>query len=62
MRSANVGMSVVGRLSTQKKPMSYRHLMAKLLPAPLMPVMTTKAMLSAIGLRGQRRLGASRRW
>src|SRR4029453_14008155 len=34
-------MSVVGRLSTQKKPMSSKHLMAKLLPAPLSPVMTT---------------------
>src|SRR5262245_47320158 len=42
-RSANVGMSVVSRLSTQKNPMSSKHLMAKLLPAPLMPVMTTKA-------------------
>src|SRR5439155_664313 len=41
IRSANVGMSVVGRLSTQKNPMSSKHLIAKLLPAPLSPVMTT---------------------
>src|SRR5213594_193767 len=41
IRSAKVGMSVVGRLSTQKNPMSSKHLIAKLLPAPLSPVMTT---------------------
>jgi len=28
IRSAKVGMSVVGRLSTQKNPMSSKHLIA----------------------------------
>src|SRR5438093_10736251 len=46
-RSAKVGISVVGRLSTQKKPMSSKHLIAWLLPAPLRPVMTTKVIGSA---------------
>src|SRR5262245_58533041 len=47
MRSAKVGMSVVGRLSTQKNPMSSKHLIAWLFPAPLSPVMMTKETESA---------------
>src|SRR5690242_4370531 len=47
-RSAKVGMSVVGRLSTQKNPMSSKHLIAYDLPAPLRPVMTTKEIGVAI--------------
>src|SRR5262249_45010020 len=52
-------MSVVGRLSTQKKPMSSKHLIAYDLPAPLRPVMTTKeigvAMAGAAGAATFRR-------
>src|SRR5215813_6381549 len=55
-------MSVVGRLSTQKKPMSSKHLIAYDLPAPLRPVMTTKeigvAMAGAEGSATFRRQGA----
>ncbi len=57
-RSAKVGMSVVGRLSTQKKPMSSKHLIAWLFPAPLSPVMMTNETESA---KGQCLRGISRR-
>src|SRR5213593_3281761 len=56
IRSAKVGMSVVGRLSTQKNPMSSKHLIAKLLPAPLSPVMTTNDRGAGIALGSGRGL------
>src|SRR3989442_5494901 len=59
IRSAKVGMSVVGRLSTQKNPMSSKHLIAKLLPAPLSPVMTTNDRGAGIALGSGR--GRARR-
>src|SRR3990172_12170138 len=40
---AKVGINVVGRLSMQKNPMSSRHLIAWLLPAPDIPVMITNS-------------------
>src|SRR3989442_8439855 len=64
IRSAKVGMSVVGRLSTQKNPMSSKHLIAKLLPAPLSPVMTTNDTGAGIALgsgRGRARRAAGSR-
>src|SRR2546422_465672 len=64
IRSAKVGMSVVGRLSTQKNPMSSKHLIAKLLPAPLSPVMTTNDRGAGIALgsgRGRARRAAGSR-
>src|SRR5882724_11494066 len=60
IRSAKVGMSVVGRLSTQKNPMSSKHLIAKLLPAPLSPVMTTNGRGAGIAL-GSGRVRVDRR-
>src|SRR3989338_4067106 len=46
IRSAKRGRKGAGRLSTQKKPKSSRHLMAWLLPAPEMPVTITQRKLS----------------